>query len=323
MRFRDKISLPLRIMLARIKRSKIPLLISWEVTRRCNYRCAYCDIWKDNLPELSTDQILSIIGGLSSCGTRAISFVGGEPLLRDDIGDIILFARKKNIYVKLTSNGSLVNSKIDLLKMVDLIKITLNGPRQIHDPQRQQGSYDQVIQAIHLLKKEKINVGLNAVISKQNLKYIDFILNIAQENDIKATFQPLEPRMKDNSNIIEYFPDEKEYKETLTYLIEKKKKGVKALGNSLDGLIYLYNWPHKKNLRCWAGIFHFRIDYKGDIYACDRLTHNKSFNCLEVGIKEAIKNIDVVNCQNSCWRNSTIEVNNLLSLKPRAIFNSA
>ena len=83
------ISLTGAVLQAKILRRRIPFAVSWALTYRCNAKCLYCRIQDIDLKELGIKEILSILDELAAMGTRWISFTGGEPLLRDDIGEII------------------------------------------------------------------------------------------------------------------------------------------------------------------------------------------------------------------------------------------
>jgi MoaA/NifB/PqqE/SkfB family radical SAM enzyme len=306
----------------RLLERKIPLLVSWLLTNRCNYQCKYCSIWNKQTKELNFNQARYIINELSKCGTKVISFSGGEPLLREDIGRIIDYCSQKGIYTKLTTNGSLVAKKIDEIKNVNVVKLSFDGPSEVHDLHRQPGSYRNVIDAARLLKEYNINVIFNCVISKLNIGYLDYILRNAEQLNIKVTFQPLEYR--DNKDFAALnTPSETQFKEAIRTLISKKKRGYKYIANSLVGLRYMYNWPNYKKMKCWAGIFHFRLTPDGRLLTCDRLpTFYDSFNCLEKNFKTAFETLQPPQCVEGCWRNTTIELNCLLSLRPLSILNS-
>ncbi|MFC1630929.1 radical SAM protein [Candidatus Omnitrophota bacterium] len=307
---------------AKILKRKVPLFISWSLTDRCNYRCKYCNIWKKETAELNTDQILNLIDKFYQSGTEVISFVGGEPLLRDDIGQIISFCRGKGIYTKITTNGSLISAKLKQLKDVNLIKITFNGPKHIHDNQRQDGSYNAVLAAAGLIKKYDINLGFNCVISRNNIDYLDFVLDTAKALKLQVSFQPLEHRGDFSEYVNSSFPNPKKFKAAISRLIEKKKKGHSCIANSLTGLRYLYNWPTHQNLKCWAGLAHFRITSEGRLAQCDKLNDR---DCIllnpESKLSEIINKIKPVSCQEKCWRNTTIELNNLLSFNIFSLLN--
>ncbi len=321
MRFHQKLLICVGIAKSRLFLVKTPLLVSWAITYRCDFKCKYCSIWNTKSEELNTKQVLFIIDELSKCGTKAISFSGGEPLLREDIAEIIGYCSQKGIYTKLTSNGSLVKKKIDDIKNVNQVKLSFDGPREIHDLHRQVGSYEQVVKAVMLLKEHKIKVGFNCVISKLNVEHLEFVLKKAEQLNVKVTFQPLEYR-SNKDFIILNMPTEFKHKEAFSMLISEKRRGNKYIANSLPALKYLYNWPNYKEAKCWGGIFHCRILPDGTLTSCDRLQNNNcSFNCLNEDIKTAFKTLPQAQCVNGCWRNTTIDLNYLLSLNPLSILN--
>ncbi|MCF7907365.1 MAG: radical SAM protein [Candidatus Omnitrophica bacterium] len=303
-------------------KKRTPLLVSWVITERCNYRCKYCSIWNKKVRDLDYQNVCAVIDKLSKWGTKAIAFIGGEPLLRDDIGKILKYCYQKGIYTKLTTNGSLISKKLDQIKDVGSVKLSFDGPKEVHDSNRQSGSYEHAIGAAELLKKSKIKVIFNCVISKTNVERLDYVLLIAAKLGIRVTFQPLEFR-NDQDFIFDNMPSEAKYKKAINRLIYEKKRGNRYIANSLPGLRYLYNWPHGKELKCWAGTLHFRIGPQGSFSACDRIPDGYlPFDILKGDFKSALKGMRPPNCSQGCWRNTTIELNYLLSLHPLAILNA-
>ena len=59
------------------------------LTHRCNLRCLYCSSPYRNTPELGTPEWRTVIDQLAVLGCRRVGILGGEPLLRPDLGEII------------------------------------------------------------------------------------------------------------------------------------------------------------------------------------------------------------------------------------------
>jgi radical SAM protein with 4Fe4S-binding SPASM domain len=85
-----------------------------ELTERCNNACVHCSI---NLPstdehartrELSTEEVERVLREAAELGVLSVRFTGGEPLLRDDFGDLYLLTRRLGLKVLLFTNGRLV-----------------------------------------------------------------------------------------------------------------------------------------------------------------------------------------------------------------------
>lgn len=312
----------LKVFLNKILRRKMPIFLSWSITNRCDFKCRYCKIWQEKSTELSVTQIISFIDKFRHCGTEAISFLGGEPLVREDVGCIIRHCKRQEIYTKITTNGSLIPQRINDIKDVDLVKITLNGPKDIHDFQRREGSYEEVLRAVDLLKANKIKVGLNCVISKANIDYIDEVLEIARQHQTSISFQPLEQRGGFNEYVEHNYPEETKFKKVILTLIEEKKRKNNFIANSLAGLKFLYNWPSPVEVKCWAGVYHFRVLSSGFLMSCDLMDNTLPFYLGPgINIKRGINRMPHFLCEEKCWRNSVMELNFLLSLNPLSLYN--
>ncbi len=255
-------------------------------------------------------------------GTQTIIFSGGEPLLREDIGKIIDYCRSKNIFTGLTSNGILVSSSITKIRNLNLLKLSFDGPPEIHDLVRGEGSYQKVIDAAEKAKKHNLKVTFNTTLSKYNLDSIDFILRKAQELDIRVKFQPLSHVHTEGRDIKSLFPEKSKYLEVISKIMNLKKRN-KYIINSYSTLEYLYNWPENTGkIKCYGGKLVCCINPRGDVSNCTIMMSKGSFvNSVVNGFKKAFYNLPNAYC-NGCWCTSTLELNCLLSLDLHTIVNS-
>ena len=171
---------------AKIFRRRIPLVVGWAITDRCNQSCSYCGRRHGDIKEISTQEAFRIIDELSRLGCLRISLTGGEPLMREDIGAIVDRIHKKGIETKINSNGALVRERIDELKNLDILCLSLEGEKDVHDAIRGAGSYDKVIEAAQCARERGIKISFATVLTKRNLDSIDFILAKAKEFDAKV-----------------------------------------------------------------------------------------------------------------------------------------
>ncbi|HEX9084126.1 MAG TPA: radical SAM protein, partial [Gemmatimonadaceae bacterium] len=65
-----------------------PVLVSFEVTKRCNARCGFCDYWKTD-PSAKATEINSFAAAARFFNPMVITFTGGEPTLRGDLEDLV------------------------------------------------------------------------------------------------------------------------------------------------------------------------------------------------------------------------------------------
>jgi MoaA/NifB/PqqE/SkfB family radical SAM enzyme len=307
---------------AKLYKKRIPLIVSWAVTARCNSRCKYCNAWNLKGEELETSQILCVIKELSRMGTCKIQFTGGEPLLRDDIGQIVDFCRKKGLNTSINSNGLLVAKRIGALGNLDVLCLSLDGPKSTHDYLRDEGSYDSVIQAANIARDKNIRLRFVTVLSNVNLGGIDFILQKAKEFDAPVFFQPATAHILMSRAANPFAAEQEEYRRVILDLLAKKKK-TKHIANSTAGLKHLYNWPAKTRIRCLKNLVACRIESNGDVYICPRIKDKiKPVNCAQKGFKAAFNNLPFIFCD-SCWCAANVELNCFLSLKLSTILNAA
>jgi radical SAM protein with 4Fe4S-binding SPASM domain len=105
----------------------LPSEVVIEVTARCNKDCRYCfNSFSKKIPDRSTDEIKKTIKHTSDLGIRYIRFTGGEPLLRKDIFELITYAKKCGLKVRLNTNGKLLTKEIAKKLDIDYILLPYN-----------------------------------------------------------------------------------------------------------------------------------------------------------------------------------------------------
>ena len=163
-----------------------PVLSEFAITHRCNLRCKFCYLENYNTPEMSTKKAKKIISKLKNeAKVPFISFTGGEPLLRDDLEDLIKYANSIGLKVNLISNGTLLTGERVLsLKEAGLrsAQISLESPHEeIHNSLTGANTFHLTVKGIKNLVKEGIYVHTNTTINKTNYQsmyeYPKFIKN--------------------------------------------------------------------------------------------------------------------------------------------------
>lgn len=305
---------------SRIFRLKTCFAVSWALTYRCNLRCKYCAYWKKTAKELSTKEIFKILHEMANAGVRGISFTGGEPLLREDIADIINYTKSKGIFVSLSTNATKICEKIEDIKNADSIQVSLDGDKKVQDAIRGEGTYQAVIRALSLLKKEGKKVRIATVLSQYNLDNLDFIFGISERFNMPVIFQPATKQLLGSKEINLSAPKKQKYVEAIEKIIQKKKRNS-CVFNSFVGLEHLKHYPNNKKLFCTGGWDACDIEPDGTMLACDRYPFpQKRINILEEGFAKAFRKLDHVSCQ-QCWCASLNEFNYIMSFDLRALFN--
>jgi len=176
-----------------------PMIAQFYVTHRCNFRCEWCNFWRNPLKnnEISLTKFKQIISDLSKMGTCYINFTGGEPLLMQDIMERISYCKKKIPFVHMVSNGFLMTKEkaVQLSKTgIDAISISVNGIKETYDKTTGvKGSYDRAIEAVKLLKKyaPNVRVSINSIITPTNTNELYQLVKLADELDVEQKFQAI------------------------------------------------------------------------------------------------------------------------------------
>ncbi|MDI6904564.1 MAG: radical SAM protein [Candidatus Bathyarchaeia archaeon] len=137
-----------------------PFLVVWQFTNAYNLRCKhfYASAISETMPdELTTEEAKDLIDELADCGVVAIAFSGGEPLIRKDFFEIANYAKERDFYVSVATNGTLITPSIGkkLKSCVDYVEISLDGLKETHEKFRGiSGVFDKTINGIKLQRKK-------------------------------------------------------------------------------------------------------------------------------------------------------------------------
>ena len=297
------------IIRAYVLRRKVPRLVVFNVTGRCGGTCEYCGARDSGEKEMTTTQILSIIDDLSDMGCGAIAFTGGDPLMRDDIGSIVDYARVKGIKTCICSDGSNVEKKREVIKNSGFLQLSFDGPEEIHDKSKYSGAYEKFVRAREIAIEEAITFFTLTVLTKINIEHIDFILSEAEKYGNYAYFQPLSRTYFYDDvtpSNLKYTSDELE--RAVLRLIKAKKGAYKNhIGDSVAVLKHYIN--HEQGYRCYAGRFFAYIHNNGDVYPCWTPPPSmEPVNCIDKGFRKAFQEIPEFQCD-SCLVSSLIQSN--------------
>ena len=333
-------SLTLSLAWARLFGLNVPLVVSFRITAECNASCDYC-LGGYNVPhvrkeirELSTEQCFFIIDELAGLGTRRIGIGGGEPLLRKDIGKIVAYVKKNGISCGMSTNGFLVPDRIEDIRKLDTITISLDGDKEAHEANRGKGTFKKVMEAIKVAKAHKIPVHVSTTITKNNMHSVDYVMELGKKIGCLVKIKPFYRCIL--GDIDNNFPEllkRQERVEVINRIISYKKKGYPVF-YSYKTYEYLANWPDLTKERitdqepefdhakCYMGRYFCYIDVNGNVSPCTLLSKVKFKNCLEVGLGQALNDISQHNCKACCWACNN-EYNLVFGLDLGVILNTA
>ncbi|MHC4075871.1 MAG: radical SAM protein [Planctomycetota bacterium] len=167
-------------------------LLFWETTIKCNLTCAHCRRLETNeaaVKDLSTSQAKKLIKQLAQLGSSqdmmpVLVFSGGEPLCRDDIFDLIGYAKSLGIIAALATNGTLIDEST-AQKIADSgivrVAVSLDGPTAgVHNNlRRQNGSFEKAIDGIKHLRHKEVPFQINITLTKNNAEQLKDVYELA------------------------------------------------------------------------------------------------------------------------------------------------
>lgn len=303
-----------------------PTRLFLYLTDRCNFKCKYCFVDANKIPqkdELSLNEIKNVFDQCQALNILLIRLFGGEPLIRPDIIQIIDLLRNYRFNTRINTNGYFVTNEIARkikTSNVGWVNVSLDGPKHIHEEHCGiPNSFERVIAGIEILKRRKIRVGLEFVLNSSNIKYFYETLKIASTLKVdKFRILPLTIVGRACDQTKGWSLSYEEWKEFYLELTAKK------IGNrlifkdvSIDTFDCNYcSWqlyyplPEEKRsellraawgidldsateapggLRCTAAINCCAIISNGDVYPCDQMMGIKdlnSGNIRQAGLKE-------------------------------------
>jgi len=170
--------------------------IKWDFTGDCNLRCKHCSVgntyFDSKVSELSLEQKLEVVDKLAEGNIASISFLGGEPLVKGDaFYKVARHAARKNIYVTLVSNGTLMDAE-SIKKIFDAgiqtVVLSLEGSTAVpHESIRGKGTFSRVITNLKKLskanasRKKPVCVKINTVVSQYNKTQISPLFDMLSD----------------------------------------------------------------------------------------------------------------------------------------------
>ena len=174
-------------------------VVVWNCTRRCNLRCIHCYAGSDAgaAPnELSTDEAKRMLDDLARYGVPAILFSGGEPLVREDLMELVSYARDLGHRPTLSTNGTLITDQVARqIKQAGFtyVGISLDGIGEVNDHFRGvRGAFEKAVAAFRRLKDVGQRVGLRLTLTRQTAVDLDRIFDFLEAESVdRACFYHL------------------------------------------------------------------------------------------------------------------------------------
>ena len=163
-------------------------MVAWELTRNCNLSCIHCRASAalgPHVGELTTDECKGVIDDILAFSSPTVILTGGEPLMRDDIFDIINYGNDKGLRLVIAINGTLL-TKEKALKLkeggIKRVSLSLDGKEKTsHDTFRGvEGSFDAVMTAGAMLLEVGLPFQINTTVTRLNADDLEDIYKLTR-----------------------------------------------------------------------------------------------------------------------------------------------
>lgn len=162
-----------------------------QILYQCNFACEICDFWKPpftTMPKLSLEQIRRIAEKIRPLGPQFISIGGGEPLLHEELFDIVAVLAKDNFPVMICNGWYMTPEKARKLFEAGMYEVSISvdyASADKHDKQRgKPGAFDKALQALTMLNENRVHedqrVHMISVVMEDNIDEIEPLVRLAK-----------------------------------------------------------------------------------------------------------------------------------------------
>ena len=250
------------------------------------------DAGKERRKELTFDEIIEIINELYYLNCKKIQITGGEPLLRDDVFEIISYISSLGIDTQLLSNGFYITKEV-VIKLIESgisgVGISMDGLKESHDTFRRfDGAFEKVIDALKLLTQHDIQTNVLTTVNKLSLNELDGLYSLLRELKVNNWIIQTTACVGRMKQFNEFALEPKDSLVLEEFICKKQNlNGINLVPG--DSIGYYSEFESKiRNGKsfsgCYAGIYQMGILSDGSVVGCLAMPHTKEF--IEGNIRE-------------------------------------
>ncbi|MBX3378781.1 MAG: radical SAM protein [Phycisphaeraceae bacterium] len=330
MKASTKVRIGLQILASRATGTPRPFFVQYSLLNGCNMRCSYCNSPNREDPQVDTAVHRKLLAEFAELGTARIKFLGGEPLLRDDIGELVEVTKQFGMRAAMVTNALLIPQKFDVIRRLDELIISIDGSEEAHDRQRGKGTWKRVMTSIQMCADAGIDFFLSAVVTRESTGEIDWLIDLARRYGVMVNFQlpQFNPEMY-GLGARKALPDDNLARDVLKRIIAAKRAGApvlfteKSYRKTLDWTDYSQERviDESRASPCTAGKYFLQMEPNGDIYPC--VLHVGTFepkNAVRDGVRAAWEHCHNHSC-GSCYNTWLNENRAVFDLSPHVLGN--
>lgn len=169
-----------------------PRVCNYFVTLRCNDTCEFCSLWQNETYQQIEEKPYDL-SPLKQAGIRKLNITGGEPLLRDDLPDILKMAKELSLEVELTTNGILYADRGKALAgLAARLYISLDYPIAAeHDRSRGVDCFHAAIAALEYARVLGEKPVINFTLTRDSVRFLPEMVELAGKFRVPVQLSPV------------------------------------------------------------------------------------------------------------------------------------
>jgi MoaA/NifB/PqqE/SkfB family radical SAM enzyme len=330
MKTRDKLRIGGSIVAAKVTGRPRPFFVQYSLLNSCNASCVYCNCPQREDPRADLATHLRTIDEFGRLGAVRIKFLGGEPMLHHDLGQLVDRVKSHGMRAAMVTNGFLIPHRMPLVRKFDEIVISIDGSQPAHDAQRGQGTWAKVMAAIDACAAEGVDFFLSAVVTRDTTGEVDWLIETARRYGVMVNFQipQFNPEMY-GTGARQWMPEPEEIRRLIARIIDAKKSGAPVLfstrsyGRTLQWEDFSRERDEKPGEAspCTAGKYFLQVEPNGDVYPCVlQIGTFQPKNAFRDGVETAWRHASSHSCFD-CYNTWLNENRGIFDLKPAILHN--
>jgi radical SAM protein with 4Fe4S-binding SPASM domain len=158
---------------------EVPSLVQWMATLKCGLSCRHClaASHAGGFDDMPLEKAKGLIDEVATMGVREFLITGGEPLAREDLGEVIGYLGHRGVSWTLNTAALPEAPLREVIARYPpgFVAVSLDGPREVHDEFRgRAGAWEAALESIRFFKSlAGVRVCAGTTVTRRNYDYLD------------------------------------------------------------------------------------------------------------------------------------------------------